>query len=40
MISDEAKKEIYTSVAKYPEDRHSSAVMQALTSVQKENGES
>ena len=38
MISDQAKKEINTWVAKYPEGRQSSAVMQALTIVQKENG--
>ena len=38
MISDQAKKEINNWVAKYPEGRQSSAVMQALTIVQKENG--
>ena len=38
MISDQAKKEIDIWVAKYPEGRQSSAVMQALTIVQKENG--
>ena len=38
MISDEAKKELDIWVAKYPEGRQSSAVMQALTIVQKENG--
>tara|TARA_B110000196_G_scaffold64754_1_gene54594 strand:+ start:484 stop:606 length:123 start_codon:yes stop_codon:yes gene_type:complete len=35
MISDEAKKEIDIWVAKYPEGRQSSAVMQALTIVQR-----
>ena len=38
MISNEAKKEIDFWVSKYPEGRKSSAVMQALTIVQKENG--
>jgi len=38
MISDQAKKEIDIWVAKYPEGKKSSAVMQALTIVQKENG--
>ena len=38
MISNEAKKEIDFWVSKYPEGRESSAVMQALTIVQKENG--
>ena len=38
MISSEAKKEIDFWVSKYPEGRESSAVMQALTIVQKENG--
>ena len=38
MISNEAKKEIDFWVKKYPEGRESSAVMQALTIVQKENG--
>ena len=38
MISNEAKKEIDFWVLKYPEGRESSAVMQALTIVQKENG--
>jgi len=38
MISNEAKKEIDLWVSKYPEGRESSAVMQALTIVQKENG--
>ncbi len=38
MISNEAKKEIDFWVSKYPERRESSAVMQALTIVQKENG--
>ena len=38
MISNQAKKEIDIWVAKYPEGRQSSAVMQALTIVQKENG--
>ena len=38
MISDQAKKEIDIWVTKYPEGRQSSAVMQALTIVQKENG--
>ena len=38
MISNEAKKEINFWVSKYPEGRESSAVMQALTIVQKENG--
>ena len=38
MISNEAKKEIDFWVSKYPEGRGSSAVMQALTIVQKENG--
>ena len=37
MISNEAKKEIDIWVSKYPKDRESSAVMQALTIVQKEN---
>ena len=37
MISDQAKKEIDIWVAKYPEGKQSSAVMQALTIVQKEN---
>jgi NADH-quinone oxidoreductase subunit E len=37
MISNEAKKEIDFWVSKYPEGRESSAVMQALTIVQKEN---
>ena len=38
MISDQAKKEIDIWVAKYPEGKQSSAVMQALTIVQNENG--
>ena len=38
MISNEAKKEIDFWVSKYPEGRESSAVMQAVTIVQKENG--
>ena len=38
MISNEANKEIDFWVSKYPEGRESSAVMQALTIVQKENG--
>ena len=38
MISDAAKKEIDFWVTKYPEGRESSAVMQALTIVQNENG--
>jgi len=38
MISDQAKKEIDIWVAKYPEGKKSSAVMQALTIVQNENG--
>ena len=38
MISNEAKKEIKFWVSKYPEGRQSSAVMQALTIVQNENG--
>ena len=38
MISEQAKKEIDLWVSKYPEGRGSSAVMQALTIVQKENG--
>ncbi len=38
MISDQAKKEIDIWVAKYPKGKQSSAVMQALTIVQKENG--
>jgi len=38
MISDQAKKEIDIWVAKYPEGKKSSAVMQSLTIVQKENG--
>ena len=38
MISNEAKKEIDFWVSKYTEGRKSSAVMQALTIVQKENG--
>ena len=38
MISNEAKKEIDFWVSKYPEGRKSSAVVQALTIVQKENG--
>mgnify|MGYP000320630718 CR=1 FL=1 len=37
MISEQAKKEIDLWVSKYPEGRASSAVMQALTIVQKEN---
>ena len=37
MISNEAKKEIDIWVSKYPKSRESSAVMQALTIVQKEN---
>ena len=37
MISNQAKKEIDFWVTKYPEGRESSAVMQALTIVQKEN---
>jgi NADH-quinone oxidoreductase subunit E len=37
MISDQSKKEIDFWVKKYPEGRESSAVMQALTIVQKEN---
>jgi len=37
MISDQAKKEIDIWVAKYPEGKKSSAVMQALTIVQNEN---
>ena len=37
MISNEAKKEIDIWVSKYPKGRESSAVMQALTIVQKEN---
>ena len=38
MISDQAKKEIDIWVAKYPEGRQSSAVMEALKIVQAENG--
>ena len=38
MISNQARKEIDIWVAKYPEGKQSSAVMQALTIVQKENG--
>ena len=38
MISEQAKNEIDIWVAKYPEGKQSSAVMQALTIVQKENG--
>jgi len=38
MISDQAKKEIDIWVAKYPKGKQSSAVMQALTIVQNENG--
>ena len=38
MISKEAKKEIDHWVSKYPKGRESSAVMQALTIVQNENG--
>ena len=38
MISNEAKKEIKFWVSKYPVGRESSAVMQALTIVQNENG--
>ena len=38
MISNQARKEIDIWVAKYPEGKKSSAVMQALTIVQKENG--
>ena len=38
MISEQAKKEIDLWVSKYPEGRGSSAVMQALTIVQKEKG--
>ena len=38
MISDQAKKEIDIWVEKYPEGKQSSAVMQALTIVQNENG--
>ena len=38
MISDQAKKEIDIWVAKYPEGKKSSAVIQALTIIQKENG--
>ncbi len=38
MISDQAKKEIDIWVAKYPQGKQSSAVMQALTIVQNENG--
>jgi len=38
MISEQAKKEIDLWVSKYPEGHESSAVMQALTIVQKENG--
>jgi len=37
MISEQAKKEIDLWVSKYPEGRASSAVIQALTIVQKEN---
>ncbi len=38
MISDQAKKEIDIWVAKYPEGRQSSAVMEALKIVQADNG--
>ena len=38
MISDQAKKEIDIWVAKYPEGRQSSAVMEALKIMQAENG--
>ena len=38
MISNQARKEIDIWVSKYPEGKQSSAVMQALTIVQKENG--
>ena len=38
MISEQAKKEIDIWVAKYPQGKQSSAVMQALTIVQNENG--
>ncbi len=40
MISDQAKKQIDAWVAKYPEDRKSSAVMEALKIVQAENDNS
>ena len=38
MISEQAKKEIDFWITKYPDGRESSAVMQALTIVQNENG--
>lgn len=38
MISDRAKTEIDSWIAKYPEDQKQSAVMSALTIVQDENG--
>lgn len=40
MISDQAKKQIDAWVAKYPKDRKSSAVMEALKIVQAENDNS
>jgi NADH-quinone oxidoreductase subunit E len=40
MISNKAKKQIDTWVAKYPTGRQSSAVMEALKIVQAENGNS
>ena len=40
MISDQAKKEIDIWVAKYPQGNLSTALMQTLPIVQKENGRS